>query len=285
MSQSGELWRAEHVASGVDPASAKERSDRMIAFFRGEIPPDMAHPGREADACLRSSLRSGAPAHPRTARSRGDGLGGSGRGDRGRVRDHAGGGIAASQSAAGEWLSRVQRTRRGDFILWMPRDSRRCSSGWGNSGAFGRRSLTVLATEIARGKRSDAARQWRAEGRAGLARPTRLKDYILGQSARSSRLSIWCYCFWAIRRSRAPLRYLGIEVNDALPIAEQVEVLKAEGADALHLNPTSRMRQHLTFVLSIAKVAIAILESRRSCLCDSLQDVGRPQLSSGQGWS
>ena len=29
----------------VDPASAKERSDRTIAFFRGEIPPDMAHPG------------------------------------------------------------------------------------------------------------------------------------------------------------------------------------------------------------------------------------------------
>jgi len=45
MSQSGELWRAAHVASGEDPASAKERSDRTIAFFRGEVPPDMAHPG------------------------------------------------------------------------------------------------------------------------------------------------------------------------------------------------------------------------------------------------
>jgi hypothetical protein len=45
MGQSGEFWRAAHVASGVDPASAKERSDRTIAFFRGEIPPDMAHPG------------------------------------------------------------------------------------------------------------------------------------------------------------------------------------------------------------------------------------------------
>jgi hypothetical protein len=45
MSQSGELWRAAHVASGVDPASAKERSDRTIAFYRGEVPPGTAHPG------------------------------------------------------------------------------------------------------------------------------------------------------------------------------------------------------------------------------------------------
>jgi uncharacterized protein YndB with AHSA1/START domain len=45
MSESGESWRAAHVASGVDPASARERSDRTIAFYRGEIPPDIAHPG------------------------------------------------------------------------------------------------------------------------------------------------------------------------------------------------------------------------------------------------
>jgi uncharacterized protein YndB with AHSA1/START domain len=45
MSQSGEFWRAAHVASGADPGSAKERSDRTIAFYRGEIPPDIAHPG------------------------------------------------------------------------------------------------------------------------------------------------------------------------------------------------------------------------------------------------
>jgi uncharacterized protein YndB with AHSA1/START domain len=45
MSQSGEGWRAAHVASGVDPAVAKERSDRTIAFYRGEMPPDVAHPG------------------------------------------------------------------------------------------------------------------------------------------------------------------------------------------------------------------------------------------------
>ena len=45
MSQSGEFWRAAHVESGEDPASAKERSDRTIAFFRGEAPPDVAHPG------------------------------------------------------------------------------------------------------------------------------------------------------------------------------------------------------------------------------------------------
>ena len=45
MSQSGELWRAAHVASGADPRSAKERSDRTIAFFRGEAPPNVAHPG------------------------------------------------------------------------------------------------------------------------------------------------------------------------------------------------------------------------------------------------
>jgi uncharacterized protein YndB with AHSA1/START domain len=45
MSESGEFWCAAHVASGVDPASAKERSDRTIAFFRGEPPPGVAHPG------------------------------------------------------------------------------------------------------------------------------------------------------------------------------------------------------------------------------------------------
>ena len=43
--ESGERWRAAHVAGGEDPASAKERSDRTIAFFRGEPPPDVAHPG------------------------------------------------------------------------------------------------------------------------------------------------------------------------------------------------------------------------------------------------
>lgn len=45
MSQSGEAWRAAHVASGVDPAIAKERSDRTIAFYRGEPPSGAAHPG------------------------------------------------------------------------------------------------------------------------------------------------------------------------------------------------------------------------------------------------
>jgi uncharacterized protein YndB with AHSA1/START domain len=45
MTQSGESWRAAHVASGVDPTSAKERSDRTIAFYRGEIPRGVAHPG------------------------------------------------------------------------------------------------------------------------------------------------------------------------------------------------------------------------------------------------
>ncbi|MHB1206164.1 MAG: SRPBCC family protein [Rhodospirillaceae bacterium] len=45
MSRSGESWRAAHVASGVDPGSARERSDRTIAFYRGETPPDAAHPG------------------------------------------------------------------------------------------------------------------------------------------------------------------------------------------------------------------------------------------------
>ena len=45
MSQSGEFWLAAHVASGVDPASAKERLDRTIAFYGGEIRPDVAHLG------------------------------------------------------------------------------------------------------------------------------------------------------------------------------------------------------------------------------------------------
>ena len=45
MSRSGELWCAAHIASGEDPASARERSNRTIAFFRGEVPSDIAHPG------------------------------------------------------------------------------------------------------------------------------------------------------------------------------------------------------------------------------------------------
>ncbi|MBB4381080.1 Uncharacterized conserved protein YndB, AHSA1/START domain [Bradyrhizobium sp. Rc3b] len=45
MTSSGEFWRAAHVASGVDPDEAKQRSDRTIAFYRGEMPPDIAHPG------------------------------------------------------------------------------------------------------------------------------------------------------------------------------------------------------------------------------------------------
>jgi len=45
MTTSGEYWRAAHVASGVDPTSAKERSDRTIAFYRGELPPGITHPG------------------------------------------------------------------------------------------------------------------------------------------------------------------------------------------------------------------------------------------------
>jgi uncharacterized protein YndB with AHSA1/START domain len=45
MSESGEFWREAHVASGVDPASAKERSERTVAFYRGEMPPGVAHPG------------------------------------------------------------------------------------------------------------------------------------------------------------------------------------------------------------------------------------------------
>ncbi|WP_454648476.1 SRPBCC family protein [Bradyrhizobium liaoningense] len=45
MTASGEYWRAAHVASGVDPDTAKQRSDRTIAFYRGEMPPDITHPG------------------------------------------------------------------------------------------------------------------------------------------------------------------------------------------------------------------------------------------------
>ncbi|GGI26822.1 SRPBCC family protein [Bradyrhizobium guangdongense] len=45
MTRCGECWCAAHVASGVDPASAKQRSDRTIAFYRGEMPPEIAHPG------------------------------------------------------------------------------------------------------------------------------------------------------------------------------------------------------------------------------------------------
>ncbi len=45
MTTSGERWYAAHVASGADPADAKQRSDRTIAFYRGEPPPDIAHPG------------------------------------------------------------------------------------------------------------------------------------------------------------------------------------------------------------------------------------------------
>jgi hypothetical protein len=45
ISQCGERWRVAHVASGEDPSSAKERSDRTITFYRGEVPPEIAHPG------------------------------------------------------------------------------------------------------------------------------------------------------------------------------------------------------------------------------------------------
>jgi hypothetical protein len=44
ISQSGKRWRVAHVTSGEDPTSAKQRSDRTIAFYRGEVPPDVAHP-------------------------------------------------------------------------------------------------------------------------------------------------------------------------------------------------------------------------------------------------
>jgi hypothetical protein len=45
MTRSGEFWRAAHVVSGEDPTSAKERSDRTIAFYRGDPPQNVAHPG------------------------------------------------------------------------------------------------------------------------------------------------------------------------------------------------------------------------------------------------
>jgi uncharacterized protein YndB with AHSA1/START domain len=45
ISESGESWRAAHAASGADAATAKERSDRTIAFYRGEAPPGVSHPG------------------------------------------------------------------------------------------------------------------------------------------------------------------------------------------------------------------------------------------------
>lgn len=45
MRGSSELWRAADVAGGEDPAAARARSDRTIAFFRGEVPPDVTHPG------------------------------------------------------------------------------------------------------------------------------------------------------------------------------------------------------------------------------------------------
>lgn len=45
MTRSGEYWRTAHVASGVDADTAKQRSDRTIAFYRGETPPGAAHPG------------------------------------------------------------------------------------------------------------------------------------------------------------------------------------------------------------------------------------------------
>ncbi len=48
MRESGEAWRMAHVASGVEPALAKERSDRTIAFYLGETPTDVAHPGTGA---------------------------------------------------------------------------------------------------------------------------------------------------------------------------------------------------------------------------------------------
>jgi uncharacterized protein YndB with AHSA1/START domain len=45
IAQSGDAWRAADVAGAEDPAKAKERSDRTIAFYRGEPPPETSHPG------------------------------------------------------------------------------------------------------------------------------------------------------------------------------------------------------------------------------------------------
>jgi uncharacterized protein YndB with AHSA1/START domain len=42
---SGEFWRVADVAGGADAVSAAERSNRTIAFYRGETPPGTAHPG------------------------------------------------------------------------------------------------------------------------------------------------------------------------------------------------------------------------------------------------
>ncbi len=45
MGLSGDAWCAAHIASGVSADYATPRSQRTIAFFRGELPPECAHPG------------------------------------------------------------------------------------------------------------------------------------------------------------------------------------------------------------------------------------------------
>ena len=147
---------------GVDPPG-QGRSDRTIAFYRGEPPPDWHTRAQEADARLRRPLRSGAPSHPRVARPRRDGVRRSRRGDRGRVR--------ITQAAVSQHLKVLResglhgfaRTRSGGSIGGSagPRRSTRGSASSDALGAEARR----LATEIARGQTRAAQRAGKRESR------------------------------------------------------------------------------------------------------------------------
>src|SRR3979490_3135687 len=125
---------------------------------------------QEADARLRRPGRSGAPSHPRTARCWGNGVRGSGRGDRGRVRDHAGGSVGAPQGAARERLC----TGPGGGAKTTLFGGCRGASG---GGCVDRSVQELLGAEVGRAGDGDRARQtgaaWRTNGgtdwEAGLA--------------------------------------------------------------------------------------------------------------------
>src|SRR5262245_30963502 len=113
---------------------------------------------QEADAHLRSPGRSGAPSHPRTARCGGNGIWGSGRGDRGRVRDHAGGSVAAPQGAARERLCTGPAGGAKTTLF-------RGCCGASGGGCVDRSVQGLLGAEVGRAGDGDRARQTRAPSR------------------------------------------------------------------------------------------------------------------------
>src|SRR5262245_20482787 len=143
---------------------------------------------QEADAHLRSPRRSGTPSHSRTARCWGNGVLRGGGGDRGRVRDHAGGSVAAPQGAARE---RLCAGPGGGAKTTLFGGCRGASGG----GCVDWSVQELLGAEVGRAGDGDRARQtgaaWRANGQKdweeGLAQIAHEKE----ECSSPSRLPKW----------------------------------------------------------------------------------------------